>query len=614
MKNKNSNKLLLLWYAHPRIAIALVLIAINLLIIFSFTTALSIISGNPFFDELAYIFAFTMSSDGIYDFVTGGADDVICFVLKIVLALIQMVIFSGALIGFTTDVLQNTFDNQLSNKNKMHLKNHYVFLNWSTIGQNIIYDLSFLDGEKTIVILAEEDREEIQTSIDNIFTAMKRKKTGLRIFVKKGDPTSSKHLADISISKASHVGILLSNKESDGDDAISTKDLTSFKLLLTMLGEAPNANIVVETEHEIAKEKIEQLMRSAHPEAVSRVAVFSHNAVMGHVLGRTVIDPDYSYLFHQILSFEGVEFYGIPTMDIEEALLTYNDCIPIVNYDDDDEVDADGKKRADQLYILSDTEDTLGVRDEKRSFAKPIKYREHLEAPNFTLFIFSDSDRSEFVISELENSNRFGGANIRYRVFSYKDDLEKAIKTVEKTEGVRKILLLSEEEYNTDNQDSAVFLSLLELKQSKIICNEVELFVEIVNVDNLTPVKNLETASVILSNKIISLYMLQLLTHNGSHKFFKDVLLSNSEMGEIDFEIDAARELLEFDEDSMTFSCCSEVVQSFYFASGKRRMLVGYFPAEAKDGEAQYFCDKMDEERPVVIKPEDKLITVTYRK
>ena len=416
MKEKRSNKFLLLWYSHPRIAIAFVLVGINLLVILLFTIILALISGNDFLGELSYLFTYTMCSDGIYDFVN-NQDDLACFVVKIILTVIQMVIFSGALIGFATDILQNTFDKRLENKDKLMLKNHYVFLNWSPIGQNIIYDLSFLEGEKTIVILADVERETIINSIDNIFTASGKKKTGLRIFVKKGDPNSSKHLADISIAEAKHVGILSADKENVSEKEVSTNDLEAFKLLLSMIGLAPKANFVVETENELAKEKIEHLIASTHPDIMHKVSVFSHNAVMGYILGKTVINPMYSALYHHVLSFEGVEFYGIPPMDIEQALYKYNDCIPIVNYDDDDEVDEQGNKSEDRLYILSDTKDSLGERPRETSFVKPLVYEENIQTEEFTLFVFSASNRVDFVISELTVYNEVYHANIRHRIF-----------------------------------------------------------------------------------------------------------------------------------------------------------------------------------------------------
>ena len=110
-----------------------------------------------------------MCSDGIYDFVN-SQEDIVCFTIKIVLTVLQMVIFSGALIGFTTDILQSTIDKRLNNLGKINLSDHYVLLNWSSIGAHLIYDLSFLEGEKNIVILSEEDREYVSNSIQNIFT------------------------------------------------------------------------------------------------------------------------------------------------------------------------------------------------------------------------------------------------------------------------------------------------------------------------------------------------------------------------------------------------------------------------------------------------------------
>ena len=213
MKNKKetSNKFLLLFYSYPRIAIAIILVLVNLVVVALFTGILALVRETNYFSELPYVFIFTMSSDGLYDYTADK--DIACLVIKIVLALIQMVIFSGALIGFTTDVLSSTFDTRLENKGKLHLKNHYVLLNWSSIGPNIVYELSFLEGEQTIVILSENERDEVINSIDNIFTLNNKKKKGVRIFVKKGDPNSLKHLSDISIDNAKCVGILLKDHE-----------------------------------------------------------------------------------------------------------------------------------------------------------------------------------------------------------------------------------------------------------------------------------------------------------------------------------------------------------------------------------------------------------------
>lgn len=608
-KRKRTNIFFLLWYSYPRVAVGVFLLAINLAVILLFTVILTLISGNDFWGELSYLFTFTMCSDGIYDFVN-NQEDVACFIVKIILVVIQMLIFSGALIGFTTDIIQNAFDNRIQNKGKMHLKNHFVFLNWSIIGQNMIYDLSYMDGEKTVVILTDDDREDVINSIDNIFTSTGRKRGDLHIFVKKGDPTSSKHLADISISEAKHIGILLPNVDGDSNGEISIRDMSVFKLLLSIFENAPNANIVVETESEIAKEKIEQVIGGIHPTDNRRIAVFSHDAVMGHILGRATVDAKFASLFQQILSFEGAEFYGVPKMDLEEALYQFRDCIPVINYDDD-EINACGDKKTGKLYVLSDDNRNFGVRDEKKSFVKPMEYAERIDSTDFTLFIFSDSNRAHFVVSELENVNLNRKSKIHWEIFSYTDQIDDIIGRIDSTGGNRKILLLSKEKNNIPEQDNEVFLLLLYLKTNLAITRNIEIYVELENTENLSSVHNLGIASVILTNKIISLYMLQLLTHSGARKFFKDILLTNSDTGDLDFEIIPAQQLLVFHNGPLVFSCYSEIVQSFYLASNKRRMLMGYFPDNAN--EACFFCSGMDEERRICINPSDKLIVVTYR-
>ena len=301
-KRKEKNNLfMVLWYSHPRTAIAISLVAVNIMVIILFSAILSLVSGNGFFSELAYIFTYTMSSDGIYDFVN-QQEDLVCFIIKIILAVIQMIIFSGALIGFTTDVLQSTIDKRVNNMGKITLSNHYVFLNWSSIGAHLVYDLSFLEGTKNVVILTEEDRNEVLNSIQNIFTENKKTMKNIRVFIKTGSPNSTKHLSDISLDKAKYIGILLSNIENDNQHSISNNDLNAIKSLFSIISIAKEANIVVEAENNETVKKIEQLLETINKDLNKRIIIFSHNSVLGHILGKTLVNSSFSMLYHNLLS------------------------------------------------------------------------------------------------------------------------------------------------------------------------------------------------------------------------------------------------------------------------------------------------------------------------
>ncbi|MBO5774213.1 MAG: hypothetical protein J6R44_05210, partial [Clostridia bacterium] len=563
MKNVRSNKLLLLWYSYPRLGILLALIAINIAVIFIFTAILALVSGNSFIKELAYIFTYTMCSDGIYDFVN-SREDLACFIIKILLTVIQMIIFSGALIGFSTDILQSTIDKRLNNVGKIALKDHYVFLNWSSIGAQVVYDLSFLESKKNIVILCENDRDKVLESIQNIFLENNRKMKNIRVFVKQGNPNSIKHLKDVSIEKAQHIGVLMETKcFEENDNILSTVDLNALKTLLNIISLAPVANIVIETLNASAVSKIEKLLSSIDKNTANKVTVFSHNGVLGNILGKTVMNSHFNEIYHHLLSYDGCEFYGIPPMEIDEALVKYNDCIPIINYDDDDEIDANGQANIDQLYILSDNAKSLGERKERQDFIVPISFKNKVKIEDFTLFTFSNDDEANLVETEIKNYNEVEKTNIVMRRYTYEDDIDEIIKIVKGTEGKKKILLLSSEKEEGNSQDTEIFLTAMTLKLGGCI-EDIEILAEITNPTNLTALQNFGVMSVIVSNKIISLFMVQLLTHPQSRKFYRDIISTNGSKNEkdvIDIDIIKASEVINMEKE-MVFKCKSELVQS----------------------------------------------------
>ena len=605
---KNTNRFMLLWYSDPRVAIALSLIAVNLVVILIFTGILTLVTGNSFFDELAYIFTYTMSSDGVYDFVQ-NVDDLACFIIKIVLAVIQMIIFSGALIGFTTDILQSTIDKRLNNLGVIKLSNHYVLLNWSSIGPHLVYDLSFLEGKKNIVILADKDRDDILNSIESIFTENGKKMKNIRLFIKNGNPNSQKHLSDISLDQAKYVGILLANIEDTNEHIMSGNDLNALKSLFAIMSIAKSANIVVEAESNDTVNKIEGLLDTIDKELNKRIIVFSHNGVLGHILGKALINATYSKLYPELLSYEGSEFYAIPTMDIEKALYTYNDCIPIINYDDDEAVDENGNRAADQLYVLSDNRGSLGVRPNEKSFIKPLDYKPSTNHESFNVFIFSQAGKAQFVVDEVDAYNKLYNTNITCRSYHYTEDLTEVMKEIKDVKGKKKILLLSAGDENGTGQDEDIFLSALSFKLHNCLEN-TEVLAEIANPLNFNSLKNFGVMSVIVSNRIISLFMVQLLTHPGSKKFYRDLISTNGtgKNDAIDMEIVKVGDVLNFEEEKLTFTCKSELVQSFYMASNKTCMCIGI---KCKGKEMEFLCDAMDKRETISLSKDDELILAT---
>jgi hypothetical protein len=273
-------------------------------------------------------------------------------------------------------------------------------------------------------------------------------------------------------------------------------------------------------------------------------------------------------------------------------------------------VDENGNLAADQLYVLSDNEQTLGERSEKKVLVKPLPYRILDEREEFTVFILSKDGNTTYVVEELNKYAAVSNLDIKYKTFTYGGDMSEIKKSIKETDGKKKVLLLSSINEHGNVSDADVFLAALDFKLGGGVGEDTEIYAEIFNPTNMQALQNLGVMSVILSNRIISLFMLQLLTHPNSKRFYRDLISINDQDGNdaIDLEIMHARELFAFDGEKLQFSCQSEFVQSFYLASKKAKMCIGI----KQNGKLRFLCDRMDEPENLCIYPNDELILITY--
>ena len=327
MRRKRINRVRAFYYAHPYLVIYNVLIIYNILIILLFSLLLAYlkdgtVNGTNYLEAIQYCAIYTMNSGDIW---SEAPTSVI--VLKIIINTTQMITFSGALIGLATSMLQNLFNRRVHNVGKLKLKNHYVILNWSPIGANIIKELSFMPGKKVIVILSDIDRDTINEEIDNLFLESNIERRNLRIFVKYSNPSSRKALKEISIERCISIALLskaswLNSKE--------LNDADSFKILMSILSINKNANVIVEVNNDAVSREIGDLMKASHELNKANVSIFSRNTIVGHALGRSAINTSFADLYYYLLSYEGGSFYSVDSnMNVTEGLKCYNNAIPI---------------------------------------------------------------------------------------------------------------------------------------------------------------------------------------------------------------------------------------------------------------------------------------------
>jgi len=579
-RKKQPNRLKLFYYSHPYFVIFNVLIIYNVILIAlaallmtylmrgitsdGFTWAFNL---DCYWKNLEYCVVFTMNNGGIYN-----EAPISVIILKIVLSILQMITFTGALIGLATSILQSMFDHRIHNVGKIKIKHHYVILEWSAVGPNLVRELSFMRGNKTIVILSNKNRDEIQEEIDDLFLETGTEKKHLKIFVKNGNPSSRKALKEINIDKAESIAIL---GASSWLNASEQNDSISFKILMSVISLTKNANIVIETDDQDVTKNIHDLMQASSELRNAKISLFSRNTIVGHVLAKTAINADYPNLYYSLLSFRNGSFYAIDKdYSVSEALSRYSSCLPAFRY----------KCNEDKEYLFVNAEKETDIRKtllkKKRNSEAPFKKK--IIKSSFTLYVIGKNERSEAIDYAVRQHNALDEGKVNLKILPTDCDINELLEEIASIQGKKKILILSDNNAQEENIDANVFLSLIKIKANKELSKDIEVFAEIFEPSNRFSLEALNISGVIIANQMVAVYMTQLLCHAESHKLYEDLLLPHSD-AEIDFEIRQAKELLNIKE-NLEFSSRGDFIYALYNSSKQEYLPIGFIGEKKRLG------------------------------
>ncbi|MBO4856438.1 MAG: hypothetical protein J5511_03610 [Bacilli bacterium] len=574
-RRKQPNRLKLFYYSHPYFVIFNLLIIYNIILIGIAALIMTYIMHNAtgsdglplmefsldsYFKNLEYCVVFTMNTGGIYDQAPIGI-----IIMKVVLSVIQMITFTGALIGLATSILQSMFDKRIHNIGKIKIKHHYVILEWSAVGANLVRELSFMHGNKTIVILSSKNRDEIQEEIDNLFLETGTSKKHLKLFIKQGEASSRKALKEINIDKAESIAIL---GASSWLNESKKNDSASFKILMTVLSITKTSNIVIETDDPEVTKNIHDLMLASTDLGKAHISIFSRNTVVGHVLAKTAVNVNYSSLYYSLLSFQNGSFYAIDKpYSVTEALERYSSCLPAFRYPISDTNDKD------LLYLSGKNESSIRRALLRKKYTREVSFKKNLIKNSFTLCVIGKNERSNAIKEAVERHNELNEGQINLLILPYDVDVEETLTKLQKEKGQKKILILSDNNASEENMDSNVFLTLIKIKANKDLCKGIETFAEIFDESNKFSLESLNITGVIIANQMVAIYLTQLLCHPESHNFYEDLVIPN-ETTSAAFEIRLAKELLN-EKGDIEFTSRGEFVSALYEASNHEYLPIG---------------------------------------
>ena len=101
--------------------------------------------------------------------VLSAHDNRMMLMIAIVIVVIGMILFSGAIIATVTTALRAYIDKKSRAKGKIYVNNHFVILNWSSKVPEMIYNLMLKGFKQNIVILSDKSKEYVDAELKSLF-------------------------------------------------------------------------------------------------------------------------------------------------------------------------------------------------------------------------------------------------------------------------------------------------------------------------------------------------------------------------------------------------------------------------------------------------------------
>ena len=527
-------------------------------------------------------------------------DKLSIMVLAAVVIVIEMVLFSGAIVAMVTTSLRSFIDKKSKAKGKIILSNHFIILNWNSKVPDIIFNLMLKGFKNNIVILSNQTKEYIESEIKSLFLANDvTQKYKANLIIKEGDPLLRGNLDDISIEKASQIVVMAREDMSDGDDDnILNQDLLNLKIVLRIGSfEIPsNTQIVVETDSDETRQQIENISYTVSSLKGKSVIPVSFNRKIGQIIAQSIVSPEMAEVYLELFSFQGAEFYSIDSKEtVEEYMNTHDNSIPVV--------------KLNKLFVLADDEkECLKRREGAISSIVPLKPVVIRPYKNCNIFVIGDNKKSEFILDNLNRSAESDEFNYQIKHY-HKNENDLLIKDIKETEGEKKVLILSDDNVSEESYDANVFVTLIELSKAFPKRENLTLITELLDSRNLSSVRDFDIHNTIISNKMMSILITQLAMNLDSKKFYHKLLTTDhaGDANDFDIQITLAKDLIEMDKEFI-FKSKGELLHSFYKCFNGKNILIGI----CRNDDVFFLNSNQDKEEEIKVSSKDSFIYVQF--
>lgn len=460
-----------------------------------------------FWEAVYYTVTMVLDAGCIESVITEvGAANVALVIICIVVIMIGMILFTGAVIGYVTNYISGFIDNANGGNHKVYMSNHTVIINWNSRASEIVNDLLYKRGKQKVVVLAPSGKDKIEKELSEQIEAtiayeneqLKEKiarlpkasrraaykkgkiKNNLLVIVREGDTFSSKQLNDVSLAQAKSI-IILGNdlndstckfqvkKENDSRENGNQQTIKTLMQVADITGaknSADDQKIIVEVEDDWTLKVVNMIIESKQVEGKCNIVPVSVNYILGRLLSQFSLMPELNAAYTELLSNKGVTFYAreVRTPDEEEfmenALKTRDCVIPLTVMENKGKYygyyDAQEENFAD---IISSDKENVGEKD----YSSMVKLNRNYHLSQRNVVVLGHNGKLKYIMDGFDSFRKEWG---------FKDGREiMNVIVIDNKSYLEKMNYFRDYPYVKDVVEAEIY-------EHEKICNKIESFVD----------------------------------------------------------------------------------------------------------------------------------------
>ena len=280
----------------------------------------------------------------------------------LLVAIVGMISFAGAIIGYTTNSISDFIEHSNTGTHRLEISDHIVILNWNTRASEIINDLLYCNLPQKVVVLVNGKKSDVEREIterlsDTIakeneaikdyckdkgfFERIKyRRKHNYRqkvtFIIREGDVFSARQLKDLCLENAKTVIILgndinntvcqleqikMLEKNSRGNSQ-TIKTLMQVADITAAESSKDNQKIIVEITDEWTLDIVKKIIRCKQVKGKCNIVPLCVNQVLGQILSQFSLMPELNFAYRELFSNKGMTFYSkLEDSEVEEEFV-----------------------------------------------------------------------------------------------------------------------------------------------------------------------------------------------------------------------------------------------------------------------------------------------------